>query len=114
MADTKGTGGEGQVRISITVNNHYTFDINVVTGRQIKETANVPAGFALYRRSRVGNEPIRDGDTVELHDGDHVFARPPASRRAESDDHEEVSSDGTSASTVIARAPDVGSSLRVQ
>jgi hypothetical protein len=92
MADTKGTGGDGQVRISITVNNRHTFDTNVVTGKQIKEKANVPAGFALCRRTRAGNESIRDDDAVELRDGDHVFARPPASRRAESDDHEEVSS----------------------
>jgi hypothetical protein len=82
MSDTKGTGGEGQVRISITVNDRHTFDTNVVTGRQIKEKANVPADFALYRRTHAGNESIPDDDTVELHDGDHVFARPPASRRA--------------------------------
>jgi hypothetical protein len=82
MADTKGTGGESQVRISITVNDRHTFDTNVVTGRQIKEKANVPADFALYRRTHTGNESIPDDDTVELHDGDHVFARPPASRRA--------------------------------
>jgi hypothetical protein len=47
-----------------------------VTGRQIIEAANVPAGFALYRRERGGNEPITDDAQVELHNGDHFFARP--------------------------------------
>jgi hypothetical protein len=51
----------------------------VVTGRQIKEKANLPEGFALYRRTLGGNESIRDDDRVELHDGDHFFARPPES-----------------------------------
>jgi hypothetical protein len=76
MTDTKGTGGEGQVRVSITVNNRHTFDTNVVTGKQIKEKANVPAGFALYRRTPGGNEPIPDDASVGLRNGDHFFARP--------------------------------------
>jgi hypothetical protein len=36
----------------------------------------VPADFALYRRARDGNEPIADDEQVELHGGDHFFARP--------------------------------------
>jgi hypothetical protein len=75
----------------VVIANRYAFDAEVVSGRQIKEKANVPAGFALYRRTRGGNELIRDDDTVEVHDGDHFFARPPGSRRALSDDQEEVS-----------------------
>ena len=66
--------------ISITVNNHYSFDTEVVTGRQIKETANIPAGFALYRRAHDGNEPIPDDARVELRNGDHFFARGAVSR----------------------------------
>jgi hypothetical protein len=80
-----------RIRITVVIANRHAFDAEVVTGRQIKEKANVPAGFALYRRMRGGNESIRDDDTVELHDGDHFFARPPGSRRGPSDDHEEVS-----------------------
>jgi hypothetical protein len=80
-----------RIRITVVIANGYAFDAEVVTGRQIKEKASVPAGFALYRRTRGGNESIRDDDTVELHDGDHFFARPPVSRRALSDDQEEVS-----------------------
>lgn len=79
MADAKDTGGENRpsrVRITVIVQNRYTFDAEVVTGKQIKETANIPAGFALYRRVQVGNEPIPDDAPVELHNGDHFFARP--------------------------------------
>ena len=93
MSHAKDTGENRSPRISITVviANRYAFDAEMVTGRQIKEKANVPAGFALYRRTRGGNESIRDDDTVELHDGDHFFVRPPGSRRALRDDQEEVS-----------------------
>lgn len=76
MASTKDIGREGlPLRISITVNNHYTFDTDIVTGKQIKETANIPAGFALFRRTHGGNEPIPDDAPVELSNGDHFFAR---------------------------------------
>jgi len=67
------------VRITVIVQNRYTFDTELVTGRQIKETANVPAGFVLYRRVQGGNEPVSEGAMVELHDGDHFFARPSSS-----------------------------------
>jgi hypothetical protein len=63
------------IRISLTVANRYTFDTDLVTGRQIKETAGVPAGFTLYRRTPSGNELIPDDAEVELHHGDHFFAR---------------------------------------
>jgi hypothetical protein len=64
------------VRITVTIANRYTFDIAVVTGRQIKETAGVPEGFALYRRVQGGNEPIADDEHIQLRTGDHFFARP--------------------------------------
>lgn len=67
------------MRISITVNNRYAFETDVVTGRQIKEKANIPSGFALYRRIRGGNEPILDDAQVQLQKGDHFFARPSSS-----------------------------------
>ena len=79
--DAQLEGGPSTVRISLTVANHYTFDTPLVTGRQIKETAGVPAGFALNRRTRGGNEPILDDAQVELRDGDHFFARPSTSAR---------------------------------
>lgn len=63
------------VRITVIVQNRYTFDAHRVTGRQIKETARIPAGFVLYRRTQGGNEPIRDDAQVELRNGDHFFAR---------------------------------------
>ena len=80
-----------RIRITVVIANRYAFDTEVVTGRQIKEKTNIPAGFALYRRIRGGNESIRDDDSVELHDGDHFFARPPGSRQALSGDEEQVS-----------------------
>ena len=64
------------VRITVIVQNRYTFDTRRVTGRQIKQTAGIPLGFALYRRARGENEPIRDDAQVELRNGDHFFARP--------------------------------------
>ena len=63
------------LRITVVVQNRYTFDAHRVTGRQIKETARIPAGFALFRRAQSGNEPIADDAQVELHSGDHFFAR---------------------------------------
>jgi hypothetical protein len=71
-----------KIRVTVVSANRYAFDTEVVTGRQIKEKANLPEGFALYRRTRGGNESIRDDDRVELHDGDHFFARLPGSPRA--------------------------------
>jgi hypothetical protein len=64
------------IRITLTVANRYTFDTHLVTGRQIKETAAVPAGFTLHRRTPSGNELVLDDAEVELHNGDHFFARP--------------------------------------
>ena len=75
----KGAGGlrrPSSVRITVVVQHQCRFDTEVVTGRQIKETADVPVGFALYRRLRGGNEPIPDDAEVEVHTGDHFFARP--------------------------------------
>jgi hypothetical protein len=89
--DAEGQNRSPKIRVTVVVANRYAFDTEAVTGRQMKEKANIPAGFALYRRTRGGNESVRDDDTVELHDGDHFFARRPGSRRRLSDDQEEVS-----------------------
>jgi hypothetical protein len=89
MADAKDAEGENRppkIRITVVIANRYTVDTELATGKQIKERANVPAGFALYRRIRGGNEPIPDDAPVELRNGDHFFARPPGSPRAPSDD----------------------------
>jgi hypothetical protein len=64
------------VRITVIVQNRYTFDAPHVTGRQIKEKSGVPRDFALYRRAQGENETIADDAEVELHKGDHFFARP--------------------------------------
>ena len=80
-----------KIRVTVVSANRYAFDTEVVTGGQIKERANLPPDFALYRRTRGGNESIRDDDTVELHEGDHFFARPSAFRRTLNDDQGVVS-----------------------
>lgn len=67
------------VRITVIVQNRCTFDSLHVTGRQIREKSGVPRGFALYRRAQGGNELIAEEAQVELHNGDHFFARPSSS-----------------------------------
>ena len=64
------------IRITVVVQNRYTFDAHRVTGRQIKQTARIPADFALFRLAQGGNEPIGDDAQIELRNGDHFFARP--------------------------------------
>jgi hypothetical protein len=64
------------VRITVIVQNRYAFDSHLVTARQIKQAAGVPADFGLYRRVQGGNEPMADDTEVELRNGDHFFARP--------------------------------------
>ncbi len=72
-----GVSRPSSVWVTVIVQNRHTFDTRLVMGRQIKERAGIPAGFALYRRVQGGNEPIADDARVELHNGDHFFARPP-------------------------------------
>ena len=74
----KREGGPSSVRITAIVQNRYTLDAAVVTGSRSKETADVPAGFVLYRRVKGGNEPIPDDALIEPHNGDQFFARPPS------------------------------------
>lgn len=88
--DAEGENRPPRIRITVVIANRYAFDAEVVTGGQIKEKANTPAGFTLYRRTRAGNESIRDHDTVELHDGDHFFVRPSGSRQELSEDQEQI------------------------
>jgi hypothetical protein len=64
------------VRITVIVLNRSPYDAPHARGRQIKEKARVPRDFALYRRAQGGNETIADDAEVELHKGDHFFARP--------------------------------------
>ncbi len=66
------------IHITVIVQKRYAFDSAVATGRQIREKANIPAGFSLHRRVQRGNEPIHDDESIELHNGDHFFSRPPS------------------------------------
>jgi hypothetical protein len=75
-AHERGEDQSSNVRITVIIQNRYTFDTELVTGRQIRQAAGVPASFALYRRAQGGSEPIPDDAQVELHNGDHFFARP--------------------------------------
>jgi hypothetical protein len=76
--DADDQDGPPSIRITVVIANRYALDIDVATGEQIRQRTNIPAGFALYRRMRGGNEPIGDDDSVQLRDGDHFFARPPS------------------------------------
>jgi hypothetical protein len=76
--DAEREGRPSGVRITVIAQDRYRLDSGQVTGRQIKETANVPPGFVLYRRVKGGNEPISDDVLIEPHNGDHFFARPPS------------------------------------
>ncbi len=71
------------IHVTVVVANRYAFDTDAATGSEIKAKAGIPAGFDLYRRGRGGNESIGDDDSVELHNGDHLFARPPRSPSTE-------------------------------
>jgi hypothetical protein len=89
--DAEGQNRPREIRVTVVIANRYAFDAEVVTGRQIKEKADIPAGFALHRRMRGGNEVIRDDDSAELRDGDHLFARPPGVPSSRGDGSEGVS-----------------------
>jgi hypothetical protein len=71
--------GSSRVHITVIVQNRYTLDAGPTTGMHIKELANAPMGFVLYRRVKGGNEPISDHALIEPLNGDHFFARPPSS-----------------------------------
>ena len=69
--------GDAQVseaRITVMIEKRLMIEA-AVTGRRIKELAEIPRDVALYRRAPGGNEPIHDDDSVEVRDGDHFFAR---------------------------------------
>lgn len=70
--------GSTKVRFTVVIQNCYTLETGLATGRQIKETAGIPAGQMLYRRAGGGTEPIGDEESVEVHDGDHFFSRSPS------------------------------------
>jgi hypothetical protein len=81
VADANGAVRENRpsrIRITVIVQNRYTLDAGLMTGRQIKETADVPAGLVLYRRAKGGNEPVPDDALIEPRNGDHFFARAPS------------------------------------
>jgi mannose-6-phosphate isomerase class I len=56
----------------------FRFESDDVTGRQIKEKAQIPDNYSLYLRQEGSNEPIADDERVELHHGEHFFSRPPS------------------------------------
>lgn len=63
-------------RITLMRESRFFVEAGATTGRRIKELAEIPWDFALYRRARGGNEPIHDDDIVDIRNGDHFFARP--------------------------------------
>jgi hypothetical protein len=83
MPDSHAAGpGEGMpgVRITVIIQNRYTLETEVVTGRQIKEVAGIPPAFSLFRRGSEGKEPVGDEEEVRVRNGDHFFAQPGGQR----------------------------------
>lgn len=85
MTDSQATGtGEGvgvpNIRITVILQNRYTLDREVVTGRQIKEMAGIPRAFSLFRRGSEGKEPVGDEEEIRARNGDHFFAQPGSQR----------------------------------
>lgn len=65
-----------KIRITVIIQNRYTFDTPEATGNEIKKKASIPADFSLHRRVKGGTESIPDEERVQVHDGDHFFAQP--------------------------------------
>jgi hypothetical protein len=70
------------VRITVIIQNRYTLDTELVTGRQIREMAGIPPTFALFRRGSEGKEPVGDEVDIRVRNGDHFFAQPGNQRAA--------------------------------
>jgi hypothetical protein len=68
------------VSITVIIQNRYTLEAEVVTGRQIKEMAGIPPSFALFRRGSEGKEPVSDDAEIRVRNGDHFFAQPGGQR----------------------------------
>ena len=64
-------------RITVMIESRFVVEAGPAMGRQIKQRAEIPPDFALYRRARGGNEPIHDEDVIVVRNGDHFFARSP-------------------------------------
>jgi hypothetical protein len=74
---TRRSGDEpSKIRITVIIQDRYTLDTPMMTGKQLRAKANVPDGFALRRRAKGGNELIPDDTLVEVRNGDHFFAQP--------------------------------------
>lgn len=58
--------------------NPYHFDSHRTTGKKLKERAGIADNDSLYLRREGENEPIRDDEEVDLHEGEHFFSRPPS------------------------------------
>jgi hypothetical protein len=69
------------IRITVIIQHRYTLDTELVTGRQIKEMAGIPPGFALFRRGNEGKEPVGDDVEIRARNGDHFFAQPGGQRQ---------------------------------
>ncbi len=65
--------------VEVVINNkRYRFEDDDVIGLDIKQKADIPDAYSLYRRLPGHNEPISDQEQLELHEGDHFFSRPPS------------------------------------
>lgn len=70
---------ETQVTHTVTIyvnDKPHTLPQGKYTGAQIKEKTGVPAGDILYRVTGHDRHEIPDGETVEIHEGEHFIAVP--------------------------------------
>ena len=67
---------ESNIRITVVIQSRHTLDRSVLTGRELKETVGVPAGFSLHRRGPDGTETFDDDARIEVRNGDHFYAQP--------------------------------------
>jgi hypothetical protein len=85
MADSQAEGmarRASNIRITVIIQNRYTLEAEVVTGRQIRELAGIPPTFALFRRGTDGKEPVSDDAEIRVRNGDHFFAQPGGHRQS--------------------------------
>lgn len=67
-------------KVTVIINQRpYHFEVDELTGAQLKEAAGIAPGNLLFREmpGPKDDEPIADDQIVSLHSGDHFYDMPP-------------------------------------
>lgn len=68
---------EGKHIVKIFMNDKpYELPAGMYTGAELKEKTGVPAGDLLYRIAGNSRHEIGDGQSIEIHEGEHFIAVP--------------------------------------